>query len=72
MPLPLITGGHPDQFYSLRLIGVFFWRLRSYFRRALSRLLPPYQTRWMEETLLLLSVFAFSYLLTPVVKESPF
>ena len=69
MPLPLVTGGYPGQFYSPRLIEVFFWRLGSYLRRALPRLLPPYQTRWMEESLLLLSVLAFGPLPTFRVKE---
>ena len=66
MPLPLITRGHPGQFYLPQSKGAFFWQLRSYLRRTLPCLLPPYQTRLMEESLLLLSVLAFSSLITPV------
>ena len=58
-PSSVITGDDPGQFYLPRLNETFFWRLGSYLQGAVPRLLPPYQTRWMDGCPLLLSVLAF-------------
>ena len=60
-PSSLITGDDPGQFYLPRTTGTFFWRLGSYLQGAVPRLLPPYQTRWMDGCPLLLSVLAFAF-----------
>ena len=57
--LVLDNGRRPRSVLLAPTGGTFFWRLGSYLQGVVPRLLPPYQTRWVDVSPLLLSVLAF-------------